>query len=147
MHIRPACIGDFKQLYELGARTPELRVSATEPFMDHDDFGERITDSNHVFLVAEKDSQITGFICANGNDADRPLKNKYACIVYLAVDPIFRRQGIAEKLYDACALQLKEKGITHMYGLVKNESKPIQAFFRKKGFAEGHRLIWMDKPI
>src|SRR3989344_636915 len=77
MRIRKAMPDDFEELYRIGLSTKELRVSATEPFMDKDDFKLRIKDKKHVFLLAEADKKIVGFVCANTKDLDRPLKNKY----------------------------------------------------------------------
>lgn len=38
INLRPASLDDFVELYALGKETPELRVSATEEFMDADEF-------------------------------------------------------------------------------------------------------------
>src|SRR3989344_2203330 len=106
MKIRKARLEEFEELYEIGKNTPELRVSATEEFMDKDDFRQRIDDPKHVFLVAELEENIAGFICANAKDADSQLQNRYACLVYLVTLPEFRRQGVAKTLYNACERQL-----------------------------------------
>ena len=147
MKIRKAALTDFTNLYNLGLETPELRVSSNEPFMDRDDFRLRIIDKNHVFLVAEEENKIAGFICASTKDADRPLKHRYACIVYLVVSPDFRRSGIATKLYSQCVKLLKKKGITHAYSLADADTQAIQNFLKKNGFITGEKLIWMDRKL
>jgi len=80
MNLRPANLKDFDTLYSIGLNTPELRVSGTEPFMDRDDLKQRIGNPEHVFLVAEQEGTIAGFICASAKDADSPLQNRYACL-------------------------------------------------------------------
>lgn len=147
MRIRKATVKDFRNLYNLGLETPELRVSSNELFMDRDDFRLRIVDKNHVFLVAEEGNKTAGFICANTKDADRPLKHKYACIVYIVTSPGFRRHGIATKLYFECAKRLKEKGITHVYALADADTQAIQNFLKKSGFKAGEKMIWMDRKL
>jgi GNAT superfamily N-acetyltransferase len=149
MNIRPATEQDFNELYEIGSETPELRVSATESFMDADEFKWAITEyKDAVFLVAEQENNIIGFIYANAKDLDKPVKNKYACLIYMTVLPKFRNQGVAKKLYAACKTKLQHMGITHLYGWANAESDgAIVSFLEKEGFAKGHKYIWMDKEL
>ena len=83
--IRPVEDKDFAELYNLGNNTPELKVSGTEDFMDKDEFRFSMTDAKSVFLVAEAEGDLAGFIYAGTQDAERPLPNKWACLVYLVV--------------------------------------------------------------
>jgi len=152
MLIRSASLEDFEELYSIGINTPELKVSASEEFMDAEEFRWSIQNPHGIFLLAENDKptkKITGFVYANAKDTlERPLENKYACLVYLAVVPEFRQQGIAKQLYTDCERRLKEKGITHLYGWAHAEGDSnIIEFMRRQGFAEGHRYVWMDKRI
>ncbi len=148
MEIREANISDFAELYKLGENTPEFKVSATEKFMDKDEFTWAITNPQGVFLTAKNENKIIGFIYANGKDADKPFKNKYACLVYLVVKREFRRRGLAKKLYDECEKRLKKLGVTNIYGWADDEgSGAIIKFMKKQGFAEGQRYVWMDKKI
>ncbi len=148
MHIRVASLDDFEALYSIGRNTPELQVSASEEFMDADEFRWSITNPQGVFLLAEENRKIAGFVYANAKDVERPFNHKYACLVYLTVVPAFRRKGIASSLYLECEKKLKLQGITHLYGWAnaKGESQIID-FMKKQGFAEGHRYVWMDKKI
>ncbi|MBU3904899.1 MAG: GNAT family N-acetyltransferase [Nanoarchaeota archaeon] len=146
MSIRKATIDDFEELYKIGSNTPEFRVSASEAFMDPDDFKWHITNDKCVFLLAEeKDTQ--GFICAHAKDLDRGTENKYACLVYLTVVPEYRGRGIAKELYSKCEDELKDMGITHMYGWANAEGNAILKFMNKQGYDEGHRYVWVDKKL
>ena len=148
MKIRPASINDFDELYRIGKSIPELRVSAIEEFMDADEFKLAITGPDDVFLIAEENKRIIGFILAYAKDVHRPVKNKYACIVYLVVLPEFRRKGIATKLYSECIERLKKMGSTHVYAWANVEGKgEIIVFLRKQGLAKGHKYVWMDKRL
>ncbi len=149
MKIAKALLKDFAELYKIGRKTKEFRVSANEEFMAADEFKYYITNPKACFLVAkDKEKEICGFILANADDIEKPFKQKYACIIYIIVVPKFRRQGIAKKLYFECIKQLKKKGIKNVYSWANSEGKrQIVKFFKKQGFAEGHKYIWMDKRI
>lgn len=148
MNLRPASLDDFVQLYSLGRKTPELRVSTNEEFMDADEFKWSITNPNGAFLVAEENQKIIAFIYANAQDIERPFEHKYACLVYLVTAPEFRGKGIAQKLYLACEKKLQELGINYIYGWANLEGDgTIINFMKKQGFAAGHKYLWMDKKI
>lgn len=148
MHIRRPTTSDFDALYVLGKNTPELRVSATQEFMDRDEFEMAIRNPSGVFLIAEIDNKIGGFIYASGDDKDKPLQKRWACLVYLVVAPDLRGHKIATKLYDACVAELKDKDITHLYGWAHTEGDgAILSFMKKNGFTAGHTYQWMDKEL
>lgn len=146
--IRRATADDFEALYELGKRTPELSVGADGEFMERDEFLNAIETPVGIFLLAETDGAISGFIYANRKDPDRPLKSAWACLVYLAVAPEYRRQGVAKQLYDSCLVFLKDAGVNHLYAWANVESDgAIVRFMEREGFAAGHKYMWMDKEI
>ncbi|MBI2146075.1 GNAT family N-acetyltransferase [Candidatus Woesearchaeota archaeon] len=148
MDIRPASIEDFEELYSLGKDAPELRVSTVEEFMDTDEFKWSIRNPEGIFLLAEEQGRIVGFIYANAKDAERPFKHKYACLVYLIIAPAYRRQGLGQQLYLDCTKRLVQLGITHLYGWANVEGKgEMVSFLKKQGFQEGHQYKWMDKKI
>lgn len=148
MIIRRATLSDFETLYQIGLQTPELRVSATEVFMDADEFRWCITNPDGVFLVAENDGAIAGFIYATANDAERPFVHKYACMVYLVVTPAYQKQGIARALSAECETRLRNMGITHVYTWANAEGNAgIIAHLKHNGFTQGHQYVWMDKAL
>jgi len=146
--IRKATKSDFPVLYKLGEETAEFRVSANEVFMDADEFSFGIVDPNSVFLVAETNNNIIGFIYASLLDHDKPLEKQSACLIYIMVLPEFRGQGIARQLYLKCESCLKELGAQGIYAWANTESDgAILKFMEKQGFAKGHKYIWMDKKL
>jgi len=149
MNIRLAKTEDFPALYEVGKNTPEFRVSANQVFMDADEFSWAISgNKNSVFLVAEEDCEVAGFIYANAKDLDKPLKNKYATLVYIVVLPDFRKQGIAEMLYKDCEIRLRDLGITNICSWASLEGDgSISRFLQRQGFAKGHEYAWFDKEL
>jgi N-acetylglutamate synthase-like GNAT family acetyltransferase len=146
MRIRKATMKDFKTLYDIGLRTPELSVS-DGAFMDRKEFRWYIVNRHAVFLVAEENGRIAGFICANTRDTERAAEHECACIVYLVVLPGYRKRGLATALFKECVRQLKKKRIRYIFTWANAKSKPIQKFMEKQGLKKGHACIWMDKSI
>ena len=148
MLIRRANLKDFENLYCIAKKIPEIKVSATEPFMDEDEFKYCFQNKNGIFLVAEENDKILGFIYADAKDSDRPFSNKYGCIVYIAVLPQFRKMEVATKLYVECVKEMKKFGITHLFCWANTEGDgAVVKFMKKHGFEEGHKFVWMDKKI
>lgn len=146
--LRTATASDFATLYALGKATPEFKVGATGEFMESDEFLSAITSPHSVFLLAEADGAIVGFIYVNTQDIERGLKTQWACLVYLVVSPMYRKQGVAKQLYDAAVMELKAFGVTALYTWANTESDgSIISFMEKQGFATGHTYRWMDKKI
>lgn len=145
MRIRKATASDFTDLYSFALQFPEFRVSATEPFMQPDEFKAVLSDPDALILIAE-DKDMIGFIYARTRDLDKPSFQN-TCIVYLAVDEKHRKKGIATKLFNECIAQLKAKGVTYIFTWANAESPLIKEFMKKRGFVEGHTYTWMDKKL
>lgn len=147
MIIRKATKDDFNDLYELGKKTPEFKVSSSSEFMEADEFLAAINDPEGVFLIAE-DQCLLGFIYASYTDIERGPKTKWACLVYLTVDEPYRGSGIATGLYHECIHELKKHSVTKVYGWASVEGdRSIISFMEKQGFATGHQYAWVDKEI
>jgi len=147
MAVRLATNADLPKLYQLGLATPEIQVSATEPFMDEDEFLGALKKKENFFVLWEEMGEIVGFIMADTRDQDIGYHNKYGCIIYVVVKPEFRGKGVAKKLYAETERIMKERGMTNLYCWASMESPEIQKFMKKQGFAEGHRYVWMDKKL
>ena len=148
INIRVANKDDFPELYKIGESTKEFRVSASQNFMDEDEFMAVMTKPTGVFLVAEENGRIVGFIYVSSDDKDSPLKKHWACLVYLVVLPEMRGKMVATKLYEESIIKLKELGVTNLYGWANAEGDgAILSFMKKHGFEEGHSYKWMDKAI
>ncbi|MEK7611802.1 MAG: N-acetyltransferase [Patescibacteria group bacterium] len=145
--IREAKKKDFDILYALGEATPEFSISSNDVFMDPAEFMSVLEHEDSVFLVAESGEKIAGFIYASIGE-NKYLQKRSAYIVYIVTVPIFRKNGVAQLLYDACVVELKKRGIHNLYSWANNEGdRSIVAFFKKQGFTEGHNYLWMDKKL
>ncbi len=145
---RRAEVKDFDALYELGCQTPEFKVSSNNEFMEPEEFVAAIENPSGTLLLAEVDGKVVGFIYANRQDLEQAHRAAWACLVYLAVRPEFRKNGVAQVLYDSCVADLKKHNITNIYAWANSESDgSILKFMEKNGFSEGHKYVWMDKKI
>lgn len=148
--IRTVRDDDSRELYALGLETPELKTSASEPFMDEQEFRAAINNRHGVMLLATAGSRIAGFVYANFGESDieRGPGSKWACLVYVVVRPEFRRRGVAQQLSVACISELKRHGMTHVYAWADTEGDgSVIALMKKNGFHAGHRYMWMDRKI
>lgn len=146
--IRTATAADFDELYRLGLDTPEIQVSATSVFMEHAEFLSAIESSRTIFLLAEVPEEIVGFIYVNTQDLDRAPDTKLACLVYLVVRPEYRRQGVAQALYEACVSALKACGHRYLYvWATLGGDQGMIKFMGQNGFQAGHPYLWMDREL
>ena len=144
MNVRTATIKDFKKLYSLGSRIPELKVDKHEPFMTKEEFKSAIKNPYGVFLLAEEDRKILGFAYANMKD-ERMYKT--ACLVYLAVHPEYRHRGIGSLLSKERLKRLKRLGVKLVYSWIGANNKRMQKFAREQGFKRGKEFFWFDKKL
>ncbi len=145
MKIRKATLKDFNELYKFGLKTKELKVSPKEEFMRPEEFKYSIKNKKGIFLLAEDNKKIVGFIYGDSEDGDRVLKS-VACLVYIAVDKKYRGKGVGSILYNDCVKEFKKRKVKHIYAWA-NPKSGIVDFFKKKGFVKGNYEIWMDKDI
>ena len=63
-----------------------------------------------------------------------PPKNKPSGIISIAVDPAYRRRGVAEAMMHFIEKMLKEKGITSLNLSVHRDNSPAVRFYEKMGW-------------
>jgi len=91
-------------------------------------------------FVAAIEDEIIGVIIA-GNDGRRGY------IYHTAVNPTFRKQGIATKLVDTATNALKEIGITKVALVVFDRNENGNLFWEKTGFTAREDLVYRNKSI
>lgn len=146
MKVRVAENADFITIQEIISLSPELRVSSSDPILTKEEFLLRLHDPDYLLLVAEEQT-VCGFLLATMSDKDRPLQQRYACIVYLAVHPQFQHRGFGTQLLRSCEGLLQQKGITHLYTWASTEHPGIAALLSRAGFQSGKTYRWMEKKL
>ena len=134
--IRKANEKDAEFILGLAKKTPELSVSKTEMWNPtKKEIIEWIKDEKNIFLVKEN----KGFLLAKLNSSE------WCMIDALAIKLEYRSQGIATELLEELYSILKEKNIEYISGLVQESCMNARAFWNKKGYKEGKKLIWFEK--
>ena len=112
----------------------------SEPWSEKS-FLDAIRDRNTLYLVAEDCGKIVG-MCGLWQSFDE------ADVMNVAVDPAFRRCGVADALMGNLFLLGKERGISAFTLEVRSSNRPAIALYEKLGFVtEGIRKNFYSKPV
>lgn len=98
----------------------------------------QIEDSGHLMFVAEADGQIIG-TAFGSHDGRKGWINR------LAVDPRYRRLGLAHRLVEHVEEALAREGIIIVAALVEAPNEPSLKLFRKLGYEERRDIIYFRK--
>lgn len=93
-----------------------------------------------LWLVAMDDNRLAGYVGSQSVMG-------WADMMNIAVDPDYRRQGIAENLIEQLILKLKENQVTCLTLEVRVSNTPAIQLYQKLGFAEvGRRPGYYHNP-
>ncbi len=99
-----------------------------------------LTNPLSLWLVAEEDGIVAGYI---GSQSVLPESD----VMNVAVNPAFRRRGIAEALVSALCRELKQAGNETLTLEVRASNGPAIALYEKLGFAQiGRRPNYYRNP-
>ncbi len=136
--IRNMTIDDYDVVYSLWMSCVGMGLN------NLDDSKEGIEKFIHrnpdTCLVAVSDSEIIGVIMV-GNDGRRGY------IYHTAVNPDFRKQGIAKKLVDSAMSELSALGINKVALVVFDRNETGNAFWESQGFTVRNDLVYRNKAL
>ena len=93
-----------------------------------------------LWLVAMEDGELVGYVGSQSSVDEADIMN-------VAVNPGWRRQGIAAKLINGLVAQLKNRGIHALMLEVRVTNAPAIALYEKLGFVEvGRRKNYYRNP-
>ncbi len=99
-----------------------------------------LTNPLSYWLVAADGQKLAGYI---GSQSCAPE----ADVMNVAVDPAYRRQGIAQRLIEALLAGLQERGITSLSLEVRASNEAAIALYNKLGFRQvGRRPNYYRNP-
>lgn len=131
MQLRDVTPADHPVLHALWARTPGVRLraeDALEPFCAY------LARNPGLSLVAEEGGAVVGCLLA-GHDGRRGY------LQHLAVDPHYRRRGIASALIAAVLARLAAQGIAKSHVFVLDAEPAALGFWRaRRGWGERHDI-------
>ena len=94
-----------------------------------------------MFLVAEADEQIVGYVVALEAADEGEILN-------LAVAEAGRRRGLGRALVEAIVAALTERGVRQVYLEVRESNAPARALYAGFGFKEvGRREAYYRRPV
>jgi ribosomal protein S18 acetylase RimI-like enzyme len=131
-------IDDYEKVYELWMSCVGMGLNNLYDSKEGiDKFLQRNPDT---CLVAEADSRIVGVIIV-GNDGRRGY------IYHTAVNPQYRKQGIAKSLVETAMAALQNNGINKVALVVFDRNEIGNDFWEKMGFAVRDDLIYRNKAL
>lgn len=138
MSIRSMTMDDYEKVYELWSSCAGMGLNT----LDDSKAGiERFLQRNpDTCFVAEADGVVVGVILV-GNDGRRGY------IYHTAVDPHYRRQGIAESLVDTAMTALQKNGIHKAALVVFDRNRIGNDFWEKMGFTVRNDLVYRNKAL
>lgn len=136
VQIRPMKIRDYDSVIALWQRAglpfePEGRDSFPA-------VARQLQASGHLMFVAEADGQIIGTVFAS-HDGRKGWINR------LAVEPRYRRRGLAQQLVAKAEEALAHEGILIVAALVEAPNEPSLKLFRKLSYEKRKDIIYFRK--
>lgn len=127
MHLREANPADHAALHALWARTPGVQLRDEDAYTP---FCAYLARNPGLSLAAEVDGVVVGCLLA-GHDGRRGY------LQHLAVDPAYRRRGVATALIEAVLQRLAAQGIAKSHVFVLDAAPEALAFWRgRRGWGE-----------
>jgi ribosomal protein S18 acetylase RimI-like enzyme len=131
-------IDDYEKVYELWMSCVGMGLNNLD---DSKQGIEKFLKRNpDTCFVAEVENAIVGVIIV-GNDGRRGY------IYHTAVNPQYRKQGIAKNLVDTAMTALQKIGINKVALVVFDRNEIGNAFWEKMGFTVRNDLIYRNKAL
>ena len=151
--IRPAIIDDYTALDIIYSQVEHLHRAALPqifrapdgPTLNRDYFEAILADEQAAWLVAEKESELLGFVTVRVVQApERPilLPRVYAQVDNLAVRVQYRRLGIGQALLQRAERWAAERHLSEIELNVWEFNQAAVAFYEKLGYATQRRTMW-----
>ena len=138
MSIRLMTIDDYEKVYELWKSCAGMGLNNLD---DSKEGIEKFLKRNpETCFVADVDNTIVGVIIV-GNDGRRGY------IYHTAVNPQYRKQGIAKSLVDTAMTALQKIGINKAALVVFDRNEIGNDFWEKMGFTIRDDLIYRNKVL
>jgi ribosomal-protein-alanine N-acetyltransferase len=108
-------------------------ASFGEDAYDRNLFAEFLDKCGDLFLVAERERRVCGYMIACIRGAARN-GIRTAELVSVAIDPRSRKFGGASALMDSTLRRLRRRGVDRLSLMVRLDNEPARAFYGKYGF-------------
>ncbi|MFQ6001110.1 MAG: GNAT family N-acetyltransferase [Anaerolineae bacterium] len=134
--IRSLAIEDYKALVTLWQRAglkfkPRGRDS-------REALRRQLRQGRVTLLGAEKEGRLIGVVMVS-HDGRKGWINR------LAVDPVYRRQGLGARLIAAAEEELHDQGVEVIAALIEAENEPSLNLFQKEGYLLAREIFYLSK--
>jgi ribosomal protein S18 acetylase RimI-like enzyme len=100
--------------------------------------------TKQLFLALDG-KQVVGYIYVEiAKHAPVFVDKYYGYICDMYTQPAYRRQGLGKLMYNAAIEWCKKKGMTHIELGVATKNRVANSFWRKMGFTERMRRMYLD---
>ena len=131
-------IDDYEKVYELWKSCAGMGLNNLDD--SKEGIGKFLKRNPDTCFVADADNDIVGVIIV-GNDGRRGY------IYHTAVNPQYRKQGIAKSLVDTAMTALQKIGINKAALVVFDRNEIGNDFWEKMGFTIRDDLIYRNKVL
>jgi ribosomal protein S18 acetylase RimI-like enzyme len=143
--VREMYIDDIAPVYHLGEQlfTSDLYPYLYRTWDQWEVIGLYNTDSEYC-LVAEIEAQLAGFVLGTIISKGSWV---YGYVIWLGVNPLFQRRGVADKLVDKLVERMIDDGARYMLVDTDPENTPAVNFFRRKGFGNTREHVFLSMNL
>ncbi|MFN8444234.1 MAG: GNAT family N-acetyltransferase [Caldilineaceae bacterium] len=106
-----------------------------------------MNEPNHLYLVAEEEDCVVGFLMAEILRRPENLYNQVRTTLYihqLGVHPEHQHNGHGARLLDAAKALAKQEGLAKVALDTWEFNTKAQSFFKKQGFSRFNQRLWME---
>lgn len=129
---------DYPQVLDLWSSMERgVRVSRSDT---PEEIQKKMARDPDLFLVAECEDGIVGSVLG-GYDGRRGM------VYHLAVDSVYRSQGVGSRLMDEVEARLRAKGCLKSYLLVVVDNQDVEAFYEKRGWQHMDTIHLFGKEL
>lgn len=143
VEIRTATIDDLAGIFHLGEKVfTSQEYSNLYRTWDEYEVTYLFNREAEYILVAEFDERIVGFAMGTIIEKARSAWN-YGHLLWLGIDPDFARMNIGSLLFDRFRDLMEAEGIRMLIVDTQADNKPAITFFRRKGFENPTKHVYM----
>jgi ribosomal protein S18 acetylase RimI-like enzyme len=145
--IREMELRDVAEVFELGEKlfTADEWPSLYRSWHDHE-IAQLFSSEAETCLVAVADDKIVGF--ALGRVMEKPRSAwRYGWLLWLGVDPRFKRSGVATRLVNQLKGLFIERNARIMLVDTAAKNHSALGFFRRAGFGQEIRHVYLSQNL
>ncbi len=143
INIRQLTIDDLAAVFHLGERvfTAETSQNLYRTW-DEYEVTTLFQEDSGFCQVAETETTVVGFILGTTINK-RNSSWRYGYLIWLAVDPEYQKQGVAEKLFKQFRTLMIEEGVRILLVDTEASNHGALRFFKKMGFEKPKKHIYL----